>query len=31
VITALNPAPGGGASNELLYTVARLRLPTIRR
>jgi hypothetical protein len=31
VITVVNPGPGGGASNELLYTVTRIRLPiTIR-
>jgi predicted outer membrane repeat protein len=31
VITVVNPGPGGGVSNELLYTVTRIRLPiTIR-
>jgi hypothetical protein len=31
VITVVNPAPGGGVSNELLYTIQRVRLPYIRR
>jgi hypothetical protein len=31
VITVVNPAPGGGVSNELLYTILRVRLPYIRR
>jgi 6-phosphogluconolactonase (cycloisomerase 2 family) len=31
VITAINPTPGGGVSNELLYTVSRIRMPFVRR
>jgi 6-phosphogluconolactonase (cycloisomerase 2 family) len=31
VITAVNPAPGGGMSNELLYTIRRIHMPFIRR
>jgi hypothetical protein len=31
VITVVNPAPGGGVSNELLYTLTRIRMPLMRR
>jgi hypothetical protein len=31
VITVANPTPGGGVSNELLYTIIRIRMPFVRR
>jgi hypothetical protein len=31
VLTAQNPAPGGGASNELLFSLTRLALPLVMR
>ncbi|MFL5803424.1 MAG: beta-propeller fold lactonase family protein [Roseiflexaceae bacterium] len=31
MISVVNPAPGGGASNELLYTTRRVNLPFVRR
>lgn len=30
-IVAVNPAPGGGVSNELFYAPRRLALPVLRR
>ncbi len=31
VISVANPVPGGGTSNELLYTPLRVQLPLVRR
>jgi hypothetical protein len=31
VISIANPAPGGGLSNELLFTVRRVYTPLVRR